>query len=132
MLTYYTTITLCSTLKAELINNPNRPGSLAVAQLVPVFLLTLKNSPLAVFLGSGYGRLNFLHRWFSRGAILTATVHGLLWLRNRYEYGLSITKMDRKGILVLGLMCVLGSTSLRPIRKRFYQVFLVIQWAPSS
>ncbi|OCB90635.1 hypothetical protein A7U60_g2153 [Sanghuangporus baumii] len=128
ILGYFVLVIACFTLRAELIENPNRPGFIAVAQLPPIFLLAMKNSPLAILLGSGYEKLNFLHRWCSRVAILAAAVHGFLWMRNHIAYGLPIIRKrkDVTGIIAFTLLCILGLTSVRPVRARVFQVFRVI------
>ncbi|KAL5520219.1 hypothetical protein ACEPAG_9432 [Sanghuangporus baumii] len=128
ILGYFVLVIVCFTLRAELIENPNRPGFIAVAQLPPIFLLAMKNSPLAILLGSGYEKLNFLHRWCSRGAILAAAVHCFLWARNHIAYGLPIIRKrkDVTGIIAFALLCILGLTSVKPVRARVFQVFRVI------
>ncbi|KAL5479082.1 FRP1_2 [Sanghuangporus weigelae] len=128
ILGYFVLVIVCFTLRAELIENPNRPGFLAVAQLPLIFLLAMKNSALAILLSSGYEKLNFLHRWCSRGVILAAAVHGFLWMRNHIAYGLPIIRKrkDVTGIIAFALLCILGLTSVRPVRARVFQIFRVI------
>ncbi|KAL5496138.1 FRP1_2 [Sanghuangporus vaninii] len=125
---YFILVIACFTLRAELVENPNRPGFIAVAQLPPIFLFAMKNSPLAILLGSGYEKLNFLHRWCSRVAILASAIHGFLWMRNHIAYGLPIiTKSkDVTGIIAFALLCILGLTSVRLVRARVFQVFRLI------
>ena len=116
-------------LNAELIDNPNRAGFLAIAQLPPVFLFATKNSPLAIVLSSGYEKLNFLHRWCARGTFLAATVHGALWIRNHLEYGTQIlgAQKETSGIAAFALLCILALSSLRPARTYVFQVFRLVQ-----
>ncbi|EJD05206.1 uncharacterized protein FOMMEDRAFT_145758 [Fomitiporia mediterranea MF3/22] len=125
---YYITILLCITLNSELIDNPNRAGFLAIAQLPPVFLFATKNSPLAILLSSGYEKLNFLHRWCSRGVVLAAAVHGSLWIRNHLQYDLQIlgAQKETSGVATFAMLCILGITSVRPVRSQMYQVFRLI------
>ena len=126
---YYVTIVLCIVLNAELVDNPNRAGFLAIAQLPPVFLFATKNSPLAMLISSGYEKLNYLHRWCSRGLILAAAVHGSLWIRNHLQYGLQIlgAQKETSGVAVFALLGILALTSVRPMRTHVYQIFRLIQ-----
>ena len=126
---YYVAIILCIVLKAELIDNPNRAGFMAIAQLPPVFLFATKNSPLAILLSSGYEKLNYLHRWCSRGTVLAAAIHGALWIRNHRKYGLQIlgAQKETSGVAALALLFILAISSVRPARIYVYQVFRIIQ-----
>lgn len=130
VIAYYVTIVLCIVLNAELVDNPNRAGFLAIAQLPPVFLLATKNSPLAILISSGYEKLNYLHRWCSRGTVFAAAVHGALWIRNHREYGLQIlgSQKETSGVAALALLFVLAISSVRPVRTHVYQIFRVIQY----
>ncbi|KAL5534772.1 hypothetical protein ACEPAG_1236 [Sanghuangporus baumii] len=125
---YYTTIVLCIVLNAELVDNPNRAGFLAIAQLPPVFLFATKNSPLGILLSSGYEKINFLHRWAGRGTLLAAVIHGALWIRNHLEYRIQIlgAQKETSGVAAFALLCVLAITSVRPVRIHVYQVFRLI------
>ncbi|OCB89760.1 hypothetical protein A7U60_g3020 [Sanghuangporus baumii] len=125
---YYITVVLCIVLNAELVDNPNRAGFLAIAQLPPVFLFATKNSPLGILLSSGYEKINFLHRWAGRGTLLAAAIHGALWIRNHLEYGVQIlgAQKETSGVAAFALLCVLAITSVRPIRIHVYQVFRLI------
>lgn len=129
VIAYYVTIILCIVLNAELIDNPNRAGFLAIAQLPPVFLLATKNSPLAILTTRGYEKLNYLHRWCSRGVLLAAAIHGSLWIRNHLEYGLQILgpQKETSGVAAFALLCVLAVSSVRPVRIHAYQVFRLVQ-----
>ncbi|KAH8108382.1 iron reductase [Phellopilus nigrolimitatus] len=127
---YYILLLLCITLQSELIDNPNRAGFMAIAQLPVIFLLSTKNSPLSMLLGAGHGweKLNFLHRWSGRGAFLAAAVHGSLWIRNHLQYGLPILGQQKEtsGVAAFALLCVIVLSSLKIVRMFAYQVFFVV------
>ena len=116
---------------SELISNPNRGGFLALAQFPVVFLFATKNSILSVLLGPGcgYEKLNYVHRWSGRGLFICALVHGSLWIRNHLQYDIPIIgpQKETSGIAAFGVLCGLVLTSLRPIRRLFYQFFFVVQ-----
>lgn len=117
---------------AELITNPNRGGFLALAQFPVVFLFATKNSVLSLLLGpgNGYEKLNYVHRWSGRGLFICATVHGALWIRNHLQYGLPILGQQKEtsGVAAFGVLCVIVVTSLRPVRRLFYQFFFIAQY----
>ncbi|KAI0312563.1 hypothetical protein OF83DRAFT_1145534 [Amylostereum chailletii] len=127
---YMLTVILCIILQAPLIDNPNRAGFLAVAQLPVVFLFATKNSLLSLVLGPGHGyeKLNYVHRWAGRGMFIGAVVHGALWIRNHVEYGLPVLgpQKETSGVAAFALLCLIVLTSLRPIRVFFHQVFFYL------
>lgn len=73
---YTAAVGACVFQDAALVNNANRLGFLALAQLSPLLLLATKNSPLAFVLTTSYDRLNWAHRWAGRLVWLCATAHG--------------------------------------------------------
>lgn len=128
---YFITLLLCITLQAELIDNPNRAGFMAVAQLPVVFLFATKNSPLSLLLGAGRGweKLNFFHRWAGRGMFISAAIHGSLWIRSYLHYNVRIFGSRKKisGIVCLALLALITFCSLRPVRAFTYQAFFFVQ-----
>lgn len=147
---YIILVVVCIVTDAQLIENSNRAGSyndlipmrrltydretvgfIAIAQLPPVFLFASKNSILSLLFGPGYGyeKLNFLHKWSARSLFLAAVLHGALWIRNHLEWNLPILgeQKETTGIAALGVLCVLVISSLRPLRRRWYQFFFIIQ-----
>lgn len=69
--------------------NPTRFAYVAVAQIPAMFILAMKNNPLAI-LGVGYDRVNFVHRFASRLFVLffvsgplLGRVEGMLTPRHR-------------------------------------------------
>lgn len=110
------------------------PGFLALAQLPVVFLFGTKNSIFSLLLGpgNGYEKLNYIHRWSGRCLFLGGVVHGSLWIRNHLQFDLPIIGQQKEtsGVACLGLLCVIVLSSLKPVRKYFYQAFFVIQSVP--
>ncbi|KAJ6621017.1 hypothetical protein B0H10DRAFT_2019643 [Mycena sp. CBHHK59/15] len=119
-------------LNAPLLSNPNRAGFLALAQLPPVFLFATKNSLVALLLGPGvdYTKLNYIHRWSARGLFLGAVVHGALWINNHLVWGLPILSQQKEasGVAALGVLCVIVLSSLAPVRRWSYSLFLVVHF----
>jgi len=61
---------------------------------------------------------------------LAGCIHGSLWIRNHLQYGLSILgpQKETSGVASLALLCIIVLTSLRPVRRLFYECFFVVQW----
>lgn len=106
-------------------------GFMAVAQLPVVFLFAMKNSVLSLLLGPGHGyeRLNIIHRWSGRVLFLSATIHGTMWIHQHLQYNIPILGQQKEtsGIASFSLLCILVLTSLRPVRRLFYQGFFMVQ-----
>ncbi|KIO06664.1 hypothetical protein M404DRAFT_15017 [Pisolithus tinctorius Marx 270] len=130
ILAYLAVVLLCVIKDAPLISNPNRAGFLAVAQIPIVFLFATKNSILSLLLGpgNGYEKLNYIHRMSGRLMFLSACIHGSLWIRNHLQYGLPIIGQQKEtsGVATLAVLGIIVLTSLRPVRRLFYQVFFVV------
>lgn len=110
---------------------PGNAGFIALSMLTPLFLLATKNNPLSLLLGSSYLSLNWAHRWVGRLIWLSATVHGFQWIifYTRAEGGSETLKGDKvlRGIASWILLTVLAGTSIRPVRRRWYQLFWYTQ-----
>ncbi|KAI0753811.1 iron reductase [Fomes fomentarius] len=127
---YLALVVACITMQVPLIDNPNRAGFLALAQFPVVFLFATKNSILSLLLGpgNGYEKLNYIHRWAGRGMFIGSAVHGALWINNHVVFDLPILGQQKEtsGIAAFGVLGVLILTSLRPVRRLFYQGFFVV------
>lgn len=109
---------------------PTRAGFLALAQLIPVILLGTKNNPLGLLLGLGYEKLSWAHRWAGRMLWLCVTLHMALWVdqyRRTGQLDVLTSRKNRYGIAAYGLLCCLAVFSVRPARRRFYEVFYALQ-----
>ncbi|WWC94063.1 hypothetical protein V866_000901 [Kwoniella sp. B9012] len=130
VLGYMVAVICCFVIGAELTQNSNRPGFIALSQLPVIILLSLKSPlPLPIFLPSlSYEHYNFLHRWAGRTMFIAATVHGGMWInqfiRNDEMDQISSDK-SKRGILSWTLMCMIVITSLKPVRRRCYQLFWI-------
>ncbi|KAK4686131.1 hypothetical protein P7C73_g4004, partial [Tremellales sp. Uapishka_1] len=130
VLAYAGIVVACFVVGAELLQNSNRPGFIALAQLPLIILLSLKSPlPIPVFLPTlSYTHYNFLHRWAGRTMFVCATVHGGMWLnqfRAAGEYDQVWATKSVRGMVAYGLLCMVVLTSLKPIRRMFYQVFIM-------
>ncbi|OJA18204.1 hypothetical protein AZE42_08880 [Rhizopogon vesiculosus] len=127
---YLAAVLVCIIKDAPLISNPNRAGFLALAQFPVVFLFATKNSILSLLLGpgNGYEKLNFMHRMAGRTMFLGGCIHGALWIRNHLQYGLPILgpQKETSGVASLALLGIIVLTSLRPVRRLFYECFFLV------
>lgn len=58
----------------------NRSGTLAVLNMLPLFLLAGRNNPLIKLCGITFDTFNLIHRWIGRIVVFEAVVHTLSWL----------------------------------------------------
>ncbi|KAK6981550.1 iron reductase [Favolaschia claudopus] len=124
---------LCIILRAPLLENPNRAGFLALAQLPPVFLFATKNNPLTLFLlgpGADWSKLNYVHRWSARLLLLAALVHGSIWINNHVVFDLPILTQQKEGsgVAALAALCLIALTSVAPVRRVWWSGFLVLHY----
>lgn len=146
---YLAVVVVCIVTDAALIKNANRAGLspptslldgtevliytgyMALAQLPVVFLFATKNSLLSLLLGPGHGyeKLNYIHKWSGRAIFFAVLLHGSLWIRDHLQYNTPILGQlkETSGIAGFALLCIIVLTSLRPVRRMFYEVFFVIQ-----
>lgn len=127
---YFIIVIVCIVTHAPLIDNPNRAGFMALAQLPVVFLFATKNSVLSLLLGPGHGyeKLNYVHRWSGRGMFLAAVIHGSLWIRNHRQYHLAILgpQKETSGVAAFSLLCIIVLSSLKPVRIYLRQIFFYV------
>ncbi|KAJ7489400.1 hypothetical protein FB451DRAFT_1337155 [Mycena latifolia] len=106
----------------------NRFGFIAISQLPFIFGFASKNNVLGMFLGMGYEKLNFMHRFVARLAILSAHIHGIGYI---YKWCLADKFMeeiaDSKNYFGLCMLLafdglILFSTAF--VRKNAYNLFL--------
>ena len=61
----------------------DRSGSLAVVNMIPLFLMAGRNNPLIDILGISFDTFNLLHRWFGRIAALEMVAHSVAFLASQ-------------------------------------------------
>ncbi|KAK5430803.1 hypothetical protein LTR34_005362 [Exophiala xenobiotica] len=109
----------------------NRAGTLCVANLLPIMVLSSMRNPLISLLNISYATFNMMHRWVGRLAFLQALAHTTCWL---------IVKVESKGwaamrsathtpFIYSGLTAALGFTvillqSSKAARHLAYELFL--------
>lgn len=58
----------------------HRSGILATVNMIPLFVMSTRNSPFIYWLDMSFQQFNLLHRWFGRVVIFEALIHTLAWL----------------------------------------------------
>ena len=64
-----------------------RSGVLAVANMIPLFLLAGRNNPLIPWLGISFDAFNMIHRWFGRVVVLESVAHTLAYMISKVHTG---------------------------------------------
>lgn len=108
-----------------------RVGSLAIAELPLIFLLSGKQNLIGYVIGSSYERLNWLHRWVARIFWVTVTIHMSFWFRSwaRYNYilrKLEIDRLTQTGFACWVILTAILLLSFAPVRKVSHEVFYVL------
>ncbi|PPJ55817.1 hypothetical protein CBER1_01554 [Cercospora berteroae] len=115
-----------------------RSGMLAVALMPWIVGLSMKANFIALLTGIGHERLNVLHRWLAYVFLVLSIVHTVpfyvtpVWDGGMEEFH-RLLKAQQSGVYIYGtgiaalvptvFLCV---HSLGPIRRKFYEIFVVI------
>ncbi|CAH7666400.1 hypothetical protein PPACK8108_LOCUS752 [Phakopsora pachyrhizi] len=107
--------------------NYRRFGFIALAQLPILVTLSMKNGPLNYFIGQGYEKLNFLHRFIGRMVFVFSLVHGALQIRFQVTIRKSFRLHEASlyGFIALCALFMMAFTGLRFFRSATYQLFLM-------
>ncbi|EYE99075.1 ferric reductase family protein [Aspergillus ruber CBS 135680] len=109
-----------------------RSGTLAVLNMVPLFLLAGRNNPLIPLLRLSFDTYNLLHRWLGRLVVLESLVHVAAWAVNACReqdfsdmlWRIRTVPFFSWGFLGTCSFVCLGLHSPSPIRHAFYETFL--------
>jgi predicted ferric reductase len=109
-----------------------RSGTLAVLNMVPLFLLAARNNPLISILHISFDTYNLLHRWLGRIIVLESVVHTVAWAVNavdEQDIGDMLSRLRDTPFFTWGLvgtaaMVFLALHSPSPVRHAFYETFL--------
>ncbi|KAJ5385508.1 FAD-binding 8 [Penicillium concentricum] len=109
-----------------------RSGTLAVLNMIPLFLLAGRNNPLIPLLHISFDTYNLLHRWLGRIVVVESVVHTAAWAVNAVDEE-DFTRMLARlcgtpfftwGLVGTVAMMFLCLHSPSPIRHAFYETFL--------
>ncbi|KAI9369758.1 ferric reductase like transmembrane component-domain-containing protein [Aspergillus egyptiacus] len=109
-----------------------RSGTLAVLNMVPLFILAGRNNPLIPLLRISFDTYNLLHRWLGRIVVIESIVHTVAWAVNAVDeadfsdmlYRLRSTPFFTWGLVGTVAMVFLLLHSPSPVRHAFYETFL--------
>jgi hypothetical protein len=109
-----------------------RSGTLAVLNMIPLFLFAGRNNALIWLLGISFDTYNTFHRWLGRIVAIESIVHTTAWFVNAVnEQGFSDainrirdTAFFGWGAVGTAAMILLITHSSSPIRHAFYETFL--------
>lgn len=109
-----------------------RSGTLAVLNMIPLFLLACRNNPLIPLLHISFNTYNLFHRWLGRIVVLEVITHVITWgFDAAHEGGLKYTlwrirttSFFQWGCVGAFSFCFLLAHSVSPIRHVFYETFL--------
>ncbi|KAF2668644.1 hypothetical protein BT63DRAFT_414621 [Microthyrium microscopicum] len=107
-----------------------RAAWVSVMQIPLIVLIGGKVNIVGILIGSSYERLNWLHRWISRTIIVTIACHAGFFLREwiRADFlatELAMMPMVKYGMACGGLILWMNISGLAPIRRRFYEFFVL-------
>ncbi|KAJ6444494.1 EVI5-like protein [Purpureocillium lavendulum] len=107
----------------------NRAGALSFANLPLVFLYGGRNNPLLWLTNWSYATYLLAHRWIATIVALQVALHSAMWLQimvKQNSYGEALAEPYwRWGIVGTMAMCLFIPFSILPIRRRWYEIFLV-------
>jgi hypothetical protein len=109
-----------------------RSGTLAVLNMVPLFLLAARNNPLISILHISFDTYNLIHRWLGRIIVLEAITHTAAWAVNacdEQDLTAALARLRDTPFFAWGMvgtvaMVFLVLHSPSPIRHAFYETFL--------
>ncbi|CDM34764.1 hypothetical protein DTO013E5_3321 [Penicillium roqueforti] len=109
-----------------------RSGTLAVLNMIPLFLLAGRNNPLIPLLHISFDTYNLLHRWLGRIVVIESVAHTAAWAVNAVDeedFTRMLARVRETPFFLWGLigtvaMVFLCLHSPSPIRHAFYETFL--------
>ncbi|RDB30601.1 Ferric/cupric reductase transmembrane component 1 [Hypsizygus marmoreus] len=107
----------------------NRAGTIAATQLPIMTALGMRNNIVSLLTGVSFDKLNILHRMSARVLCVLVWLHGA----GRIKVGLLddeaiIHRWVQCGFLAGSALAILCITTVRPIRERSYEVFLMVHF----
>lgn len=107
----------------------DRTAILGTAQLPLLIMMASKRSPLAIVSSLGVDRLMLYHRWIARWFWAHILIHTAVWTAVYAQTeGVKVMLADtyvRWGCVGFSAMCGLVFLSLRSLRQRYYELFVM-------
>ena len=71
--------------KRALVQLRHRTGVLALANMLPLFVMAGRNNPLIAWLGISFDTFSLMHRWFGRVVVVESVVHTGAYMTSKIE-----------------------------------------------
>lgn len=127
LMIYSVVLVYAGFLRSNPFADPLRTGFVAMSQIPVVYLLATKNNLLGMFVGLGYEKLNYIHRYAGTLLVIASNVHSLGYI---YEWTLNHTfsKYIRTPAIIWAFVALISVDliylfSLPFFRRRAYNVF---------
>ncbi|KAI0971742.1 ferric reductase like transmembrane component-domain-containing protein [Xylaria arbuscula] len=112
----------------------NRSGTLAVVNMIPLFILAGRNNPLIPLLGISFDTYNLIHRWFGRIVAIEAVVHTLAFYAAsalKEGWGTAFLSTFSSSFLTYGFVgtvafVVILFQAASVSRHAFYEIFKIV------
>ncbi|KAJ7635404.1 iron reductase [Roridomyces roridus] len=106
----------------------NRCGHIAAVQLPLTAALGMKNNVITLLTGVGFDQLEYLHRLSARVICVLAWVHAFGRIYLKISADDLASQWFHLGIMSTSALTLLCFFSIRPIRKRNYEFFLIFHF----
>ncbi|KAH7912892.1 hypothetical protein BJ138DRAFT_1082687 [Hygrophoropsis aurantiaca] len=127
LVVYFAVMVYASFLKSNPFADPLRTGIVAMSQIPVVYALATKNNILGMFMGLGYEKLNYIHRFAGLLIIIATNLHGLGYI---YQWTFSgtfskyiIQPANIWALVALGCLDLIYFFSTSFWRQKAYNVF---------
>jgi predicted ferric reductase len=124
---YFVALVYAGFLQSNPFEDPLRTGFIAMSQIPIVYLLATKNNILGIFIGLGYEKLNYIHRFAGTLLVIASNLHSLGYI---YQWTIDHTfstniRMPARiwafvALATVDLMCLF---SMPFFRRRAYNLF---------
>ncbi|EGN94416.1 hypothetical protein SERLA73DRAFT_114632 [Serpula lacrymans var. lacrymans S7.3] len=74
---YFSVLIYATFLDSNPFDDPYRSGFVAMSQIPVVYILATKNNLLGMFIGVGYEKLNYIHRFSGKMLLLASNIHAV-------------------------------------------------------
>ena len=75
----------------------HRTGVLALANMLPLFVMAGRNNPLIPWLGISFDTFNLMHRWFGRVVVVESVLHTAAYMACKVEFGARPSEVSPEG-----------------------------------
>ncbi|KIM76946.1 hypothetical protein PILCRDRAFT_825962 [Piloderma croceum F 1598] len=125
---YSTILIYLSLYQSSAITDPERTGVVAMSQIPFVFAFAMKNNLLGAFVGLGYEKINYLHRFAGRAIVILVNIHSTGFVYKWTLNGEFAAQASQPTILwafvALASVNIMAFTSATSMRQASYRLFI--------